>query len=158
MSAGKRPSVQLLLNETKTVGHPRFLATSSEAKRSTFEGRHTLFKSRNPYYRYDLELLWVRRKEFYLHFTVPKLLKEFIPRLSHASDGLIFQGWADPYVPCTHEGLLKWKYPEMNFVDFLLEEGNNNRPMLCLNERGRRVTDGSCGTFRDSSLIYFHYL
>ncbi|GJX26930.1 hypothetical protein Tco_0233226 [Tanacetum coccineum] len=38
MSAGKRPSVQLLFNETKTVAQPRFLATSSEAKRSTFEG------------------------------------------------------------------------------------------------------------------------
>lgn len=32
-----------------------------------------------------------------------------------------FQGWDDPYVPRTHEGLLKWKYPEMNSVDFLFE-------------------------------------
>lgn len=31
------------------------------------------------------------------------------------------QGWDDPYVPRTHEGLLKWKYPEMNSVDFLFE-------------------------------------
>lgn len=33
----------------------------------------------------------------------------------------LFQGWDDPYVPRTHEGLLKWKYPEMNSVDFLFE-------------------------------------
>lgn len=31
------------------------------------------------------------------------------------------QGWDDPYVPRTHQGLLKWKYPEMNSVDFLFE-------------------------------------
>lgn len=30
-------------------------------------------------------------------------------------------GWDDAYVPRTHEGLLKWKYPEMNSVDFLFE-------------------------------------
>lgn len=34
---------------------------------------------------------------------------------------MIWQGWDDPYVPRTHEGLLKWKYPEMNSVDFLFE-------------------------------------
>lgn len=33
----------------------------------------------------------------------------------------IFQGWDDPYVPRTHEGLLKWKYANMNSVDFLFE-------------------------------------
>ena len=34
---------------------------------------------------------------------------------------LMCQGWDDPYVPRTHEGLLKWKYPEMNSVDFRFE-------------------------------------
>lgn len=32
-----------------------------------------------------------------------------------------YQGWDDPYVPRTHEGLLKWKYARMNSVDFLYE-------------------------------------
>ena len=32
-----------------------------------------------------------------------------------------WQGWDDPYVTLTHNGLLKWKYPEMNSVDFLFE-------------------------------------
>ncbi|OWM90230.1 hypothetical protein CDL15_Pgr006551 [Punica granatum] len=71
---------------------------------------------------YDLMALnQVRRKGFWLLPTVDKLLKDFIPKLSHEADGLIFQGWDDPYVPRTHEGLLKWKYPEMNSVDFLFE-------------------------------------
>jgi mRNA-capping enzyme len=34
---------------------------------------------------------------------------------------LFLQGWDDPYVTRTHEGLLKWKYPSMNSVDFLFE-------------------------------------
>ncbi len=33
----------------------------------------------------------VRRKDFWLLSTVSKVLKEFIPKLSHESDGLIFQ-------------------------------------------------------------------
>lgn len=33
----------------------------------------------------------------------------------------ICQGWDDPYVPRTHEGLLKWKYAHMNSIDFLFE-------------------------------------
>lgn len=33
----------------------------------------------------------VRRKDFWLLSTVNKLLAEFIPRLSHDADGLIFQ-------------------------------------------------------------------
>ncbi|XP_059647150.1 uncharacterized protein LOC132293621 isoform X2 [Cornus florida] len=99
--------------------------------------RQNIYQSRNPYYRYDLEPFRVRRKDFWLLSTVTKLLKEFIPRLSHAADGLIFQGWDDPYVPRTHEGLLKWKYPEMNSVDFLFEM-NDNRQLLFLHERGKK--------------------
>lgn len=84
-----------------------------------YERQH-IYQSRNPHYRYDLEpfrvsfeytdkCLWlswflnwewlligfsdyqVRRKDFWLLSTVNKLLKEFIPRLSHEADGLIFQ-------------------------------------------------------------------
>ncbi|XVE61593.1 hypothetical protein DITRI_Ditri06bG0053000 [Diplodiscus trichospermus] len=78
-------------------------------------------QSRNSYYRYELEPFKVRRKDFWLLSTVNKVLKEFIPKLSHEADGLIFQGWDDPYVPRTHEGLLKWKYAQLNSVDFLFE-------------------------------------
>ncbi|XVF78902.1 hypothetical protein PTKIN_Ptkin14bG0175100 [Pterospermum kingtungense] len=78
-------------------------------------------QSKNSYYRYDLEPFKVRRKGFWLLSTVNKLLNEVIPTLPHEADGLIFQGWDDPYVPRTHEGLLKWKYARLNSVDFLFE-------------------------------------
>jgi mRNA-capping enzyme len=44
----------------------------------------------------------------------------------------------------THEGLLKWKYPEMNSVDFLFEIGSENRQFIFLYERGRKkLMDGA---------------
>ncbi|KAG6432434.1 hypothetical protein SASPL_104010 [Salvia splendens] len=79
----------------------------------------------------------VRRKDFWLLSTVTKLLKGFIPNLSHEADGLIFQGWDDPYVTLTHNGLLKWKYPEMNSVDFLFEIVES-RQLLYLHEHGKK--------------------
>ncbi|KAG8374389.1 hypothetical protein BUALT_Bualt11G0126800 [Buddleja alternifolia] len=113
--------------------------------------RQHIYQSQNPYYRYDLEPFRVRRKDFWLLSTVTKLLKGFIPKLSHDADGLIFQGWDDPYVPRTHEGLLKWKYPEMNSVDFLFEM-IDGRQSLYLHERGKRkLMDGNRVVFPDGT-------
>ncbi|OIW20949.1 hypothetical protein TanjilG_25944 [Lupinus angustifolius] len=113
--------------------------------------RQHIYQSRNPYYRYDLEPFRVRRKDFWLLSTVNKLLKEFIKRLSHEADGLIFQGWDDPYVPRTHEGLLKWKYAELNSVDFLFEV-DGDRQLLYINDRGKkRLMEGNTVAFGDDS-------
>ncbi|XP_052623183.1 uncharacterized protein LOC111886388 isoform X2 [Lactuca sativa] len=148
----------IAINRESLVERPfseRWMILENEVVKPRNQERDRLFKTRTPYYRYDLEPFRVRRKDFYLLSAVSKLLKQFIPRLSHASDGLIFQGWDDPYVPRTHEGLLKWKYPEMNSVDFLFEmgKGNNNRHILCVNERGRRKQmDGCRIVFRDPSV------
>ncbi|KAM2672390.1 hypothetical protein EV1_008090 [Malus domestica] len=122
--------------------HERWKMLEKEVIEPRNMERDTLSKSVEPYYRYDLELFSVRRKGFWLLSTVTKLLRKFIPGLSHASDGLIFQGWDDAYVPRTHEGLLKWKFPEMNSVDFLLELGVDGRELLFLNERGRKKLMG----------------
>ncbi|KAG6744211.1 hypothetical protein POTOM_052922 [Populus tomentosa] len=106
-------------------------------------------RRKNPYYRYDLEPFRVRRKDFWLLSTVTKLLKEFIPKLSHDADGLIFQPWDDAYVPRTHEGLLKWKYPEMNSVDFRFEVDDGDRQLLYLNERGtKKLMEGPRVAFK----------
>ncbi|XP_076923488.1 uncharacterized protein LOC143585614 isoform X2 [Bidens hawaiensis] len=146
----------IAINKRSLVDHPfsdRWKILDNDVIKPRNIERERLGKSRNPYYRYDLELFRVRRKDFYILSAVSKLLKVFIPKLSHASDGLIFQGWDDPYVPHTHEGLLKWKYPEMNSVDFLLEVGNDNRPMLFVNERGRKkAMDRSRVVFKDPSV------
>jgi mRNA-capping enzyme len=50
----------------------------------------------------------------------------------------LFQGWEDPYVPRTHEGLLKWKYAHMNSVDFVLKVSpTGTQYHLMLMEKGR---------------------
>ncbi|GMH26022.1 hypothetical protein Nepgr_027865 [Nepenthes gracilis] len=114
--------------------------------------RRNMEANKKLYYRYDQEPFRVRRKDFWPLSTVAKLVKEFIPNLSHEADGLIFQGWDDPYVPRTHEGLLKWKYPEMNSVDFLFEVDANGRELLYLHERGKRkLMEGNRVVFRDGS-------
>ncbi|TVU29805.1 hypothetical protein EJB05_21392 [Eragrostis curvula] len=92
----------------------------------------------NPSYKYEKELFSVRRKDFWVLSQVKHTLENFIPNLCHDADGLIFQGWDDPYVTRTHEGLLKWKYPEMNSVDFLFEMGSDNRQLVFLYERGKK--------------------
>ncbi|XP_068338757.1 uncharacterized protein [Pyrus communis] len=122
--------------------HERWRMLEKEVIEPRNMERDTLSKSVEPYYRYDFELFSVRRKGFWLLSTVTKLLRKFIPGLSHASDGLIFQGWDDAYVPRTHEGLLKWKFPEMNSVDFLFELGVDGRELLFLNERGKKKLMG----------------
>ncbi|CAL1378872.1 unnamed protein product [Linum trigynum] len=114
--------------------------------------RHNAYHSREFSYRYELEPFRVRRKDFWLLSTVTKLLRDFIPKLSHEADGLIFQGWDDPYVPKTHNGLLKWKYPEMNSVDFLFEVNADGRQSLCLFERGKKKPmDGQRVEFKDDA-------
>ena len=77
-------------------------------------------------YDYGVECFKVRRKGFYPLHCSETILTTLIPkRLCHESDGLIFQGWEDPYVPLTHHDLLKWKYAHLNSVDFRMdwEEG-----------------------------------
>ncbi|CAN1287474.1 mRNA-capping enzyme, partial [Linum perenne] len=108
-------------------------------------------RKRNPDYKYDEEPFQVRRKDFWLLSAVTtSLWKNFIPKLPHETDGLIFQGWDDPYIPKTHDGLLKWKYPEMNSVDFLFEVGPDDRQSLYLYEHGtKKLLDRSSVVFRD---------
>ncbi|KAL5205607.1 hypothetical protein ABZP36_033816 [Zizania latifolia] len=110
----------------------------------------------SPSYRYDMELFSVRRKDFWPLSAVNKILKEFIPNLCHESDGLILQGWDDPYVTRTHEGLLKWKYPEMNSVDFLFEIGSEYCQLIFLYERGRKkLMDGARVVFPERHVFPF---
>ncbi|GFY82312.1 mRNA capping enzyme family protein [Actinidia rufa] len=145
----------MAINQVSVVERPfyeRWKMLEKEVIEPRNYERQHIYQSRNPYYRYDLEPFRVRRKDFWLLSTVTKLLKEFIPRLSHAADGLIFQGWDDPYVPRTHEGLLKWKYPEMNSVDFLFEMVDD-RQQLYLHERGKKkLMEGNRVIFNGYSL------
>ncbi|KAL9271479.1 mRNA-capping enzyme-like protein [Drosera capensis] len=102
----------------------------------------------NFHYRYDMEEFRVRRKDFWPLSTAPKILKKFIPTLSHQSDGLVFQGWDDPYVARTHQGLLKWKYPHMNSVDSLFKIENNNEHLYLFEGGREKLLEGNTVVFK----------
>lgn len=44
-----------------------------------------------------------------------------LPALTHEHDGLIFQSWKDKYTARTDQSLLKYKYPNLNSVEFLVK-------------------------------------
>ncbi|XP_050378086.1 uncharacterized protein LOC126795288 [Argentina anserina] len=131
--------------------HKRWKMVEEEVVQPRNEQRRVHRSTNNPNYRYDLEPFTVRRKGFWLLHTVEKLLKEFIPKLPNDADGIIFQGWDDSYVQGADEGLLKWKYPAMNSIDFLFEVGGDGRQQLFLNEKGQnKLMDGYRIRFNDS--------
>ncbi|KAK9804496.1 hypothetical protein WJX73_010638 [Symbiochloris irregularis] len=85
-------------------------------------------------YLYDEEPFHVRVKEFWPMTAADKVLNNFIPKLSHESDGLILQGWDDPYITGTCKELLKWKFAHLNSVDFQLDATPEGKLVLLLLE------------------------
>lgn len=63
----------------------------------------------------------LRRKPFWGVEATPQLLRSTLPALPHPADGLIFQPGAEGYRVRTHDKLLKWKFPHLNSVDFILQ-------------------------------------
>lgn len=112
-------------------------------------------------YRYDygLEDFSVRRKDFWPVFHARKILERFVSGLSHHADGLILQGYEDPYMLGTCPQLLKWKYAHENSVDFQLHfppEGGYKLRLLVPNGKGRasnnillKPLDGAVVEFRN---------
>lgn len=49
-----------------------------------------------------------------------QIVLDGIPKLQHGTDGFIYTAVNSPYIPRTDEGILKWKPPEENSVDFKL--------------------------------------
>ncbi|KTW30946.1 mRNA guanylyltransferase [Pneumocystis jirovecii RU7] len=59
-------------------------------------------------------------KRMELSYAIEMMFKDIIPSLRHKNDGLIFTCLNAPYTCGTDETLLKWKPPNENSVDFLL--------------------------------------
>jgi mRNA-capping enzyme len=72
-------------------------------------------------YDFSREPFSVRRKDFAPLAGTAKFVNEFIPRLTHECDGLIFQPSRAAYENGTMQTLLKWKFTHLNSVDFLLK-------------------------------------
>lgn len=59
-------------------------------------------------------------KPMQLAYSLEAVLAE-IPKLQHGTDGLIYTAVNSKYIPQTDDGILKWKPPHENSVDFKLE-------------------------------------
>ena len=81
-------------------------------------------------YDFSREPFSVRRKDFAPLAGTARFVNEFIPRLTHECDGLIFQPSRAAYENGTMQTLLKWKFTHLNSVDFLLKLERGGRPRL----------------------------
>eukprot|EP00271_Cylindrocystis_brebissonii_P018745 TRINITY_DN5443_c1_g1_i1.p1 TRINITY_DN5443_c1_g1~~TRINITY_DN5443_c1_g1_i1.p1 ORF type:complete len:787 (-),score=173.00 TRINITY_DN5443_c1_g1_i1:153-2513(-) len=127
----KDPFHQRFLKVERNIVMPR------RRERDEFGARRAQKVETRLGYQYESEPFSIRRKDFWPLDKTKTLLDNFIPALSHGSDGLIFQDWDDPYVMKTHKGLLKWKFAHMNSVDFLLEEAPGGKLVLMVMDRGK---------------------
>ena len=72
--------------------------------------------------REDQATFIVQRKSFWaLDQSAIILDKDFAKKLGHKPDGLVFQPANSPYVPGKCPGILKWKPPSTNSVEFKLK-------------------------------------
>ncbi|XP_046856619.1 mRNA-capping enzyme-like [Xenia sp. Carnegie-2017] len=62
----------------------------------------------------------VRSKQFFPVEKAEWILKEFSPKLTHETDGLVFNAVNEEYIPGQCPTLLKWKPHTLNSVDFQL--------------------------------------
>lgn len=65
----------------------------------------------------------VKAKKMEKPYAVEMMFKDILPNLPHGNDGLIFQCAEAPYTMGTDESILKWKPPNENTIDFLLQLG-----------------------------------
>ena len=98
-------------------------------------------------YRADAEPFRVRVKDFYPLARSEWVLRKWMPTLTHPSDGLVFQAGSAPYVGHTDERLFKWKFPELNTVDFQVVRDPNTPdglPLLCVADSSGGLKDLAC--------------
>ncbi|CAI6334496.1 unnamed protein product [Periconia digitata] len=66
----------------------------------------------------------VKEKQFQPAYHLSNLFDNVLPNLKHGNDGLIFTCKSSRYVFGTDQGILKWKPPHENTIDFRLRLGD----------------------------------
>ncbi|EEH55839.1 uncharacterized protein MICPUCDRAFT_1330, partial [Micromonas pusilla CCMP1545] len=101
-------------------------------------------------YDFSKEPFSTRAKDFSPLAGTEKFVRDFIPKLCHECDGLIFQPSREKYVVGTLDGLLKWKFTHLNSVDFRLRVNVHGGPELFLGlDDDGRAADGTRPELRD---------
>ncbi|KAL8707863.1 MAG: hypothetical protein Q9220_007147 [cf. Caloplaca sp. 1 TL-2023] len=94
-------------------------------KRLAYFRESVYFPYRALYNKYPEEIQYlpfiVEFKGMELGYGIEMMFKEILPNLPHGNDGLIFTCRNTPYQFGTDPHILKWKPPEENSIDFLLQ-------------------------------------
>ncbi|KAL8953567.1 MAG: hypothetical protein Q9222_000562 [Ikaeria aurantiellina] len=94
-------------------------------KRLAYFRESVFFPYRALYNKYPEEIQYlpfiVEFKRMELGYGIEMMFKEILPNLPHGNDGLIFTCRNTAYQFGTDPHILKWKPPEENSIDFLLE-------------------------------------
>lgn len=88
------------------------------------------------------ERVRLRAKQFWNARKVREVREQTLPALTHEHDGLIFQSWNDAYTARTDSNLLKYKYPNLNSVEFLIlikEKPEANIAELHVQDKGDKT-------------------
>ena len=102
-----RPFVDRISLINSHVVHPRNLFLQDAGKSGS--------------YNFSKEPFSIRQKDFFPLSGTESTIRNFIPKLTHECDGLIFQPSRTRYVTGTMDTLLKWKFTHLNSVDFLFK-------------------------------------
>lgn len=103
-----------------------------------------------------------------IEFYLKKMYKSYgfwdiyldIPNMSHENDGLIFTPTYEPYMIGKRAGILKWKPPSINTVDFKIVKTTNSPyiyNLVCSGERSKEVVYGKYFNYEilgDSKELY----
>ncbi|KAI4202962.1 MAG: hypothetical protein LQ350_002179 [Teloschistes chrysophthalmus] len=94
-------------------------------KRLAYFRESVFFPYRKLYEKYPDEIQYlpfiVEFKGMELGYGIEMMFKDVLPKLPHGNDGLIFTCRNSPYQFGTDPHILKWKPPEENTIDFLLQ-------------------------------------
>ncbi len=93
----------------------------------------------------------VHIKKFHKTSELKKLMTEYIPRIPHPTDGLIFTPINEPLKIGTHETLFKWKERDKNTVDFMVQKGR-----LYVQEKGEMLFQATLynnGGYTDGDIL-----
>ncbi|KAL8704194.1 MAG: hypothetical protein Q9201_002655 [Fulgogasparrea decipioides] len=94
-------------------------------KRLAYFRESVFFPYRKLYDKYPEEIQYlpfiVEFKGMELGYGIEMMFKDILPNLPHGNDGLIFTCRNTPYQFGTDPHILKWKPPEENTIDFLLQ-------------------------------------
>lgn len=66
----------------------------------------------------------MQKKRLEKPYAIQMMFLDILPKLPHGNDGFIFQCATTSYVVGTDDGILKWKPPQENTIDFMLRLGD----------------------------------